>query len=245
MGLIEAVLGDITEQRVDAIVTAANESLTGGGGVDGAVHRAAGPRLAEAGAALAPCLPGNAVATPAFDLAPVKHVIHTVGPVWEGGGHGEAKVLASCYQNSLLVAEELRVRSIAFPAVATGVYGYPAAEAAAIAAWAVRSTPSDFAEIRLVAFDEETYSLLADAVRAPVVEHCGTCGEVGVPILFGLPTAHAVAAGEAGRLKLAGCVVHGDGSDPQWECPNGHQWTNNDPDDLRVLVAITEAVDGY
>ncbi|MBE1466866.1 macro domain-containing protein [Kibdelosporangium phytohabitans] len=243
MAQIEAVLGDITEQRVDAIVNAANESLTGGGGVDGAIHRAAGPRLAEAGAALAPCLPGNAVATPAFDLAQVKHVIHTVGPKWRGGGQDEAKVLASCYRESLLVAEGLGVRSIAFPAISTGVYGYPVAEAVSVAAWVVRSMAADFDLIRLVAFDPATHALMAEAIEAPVVERCETCGEVGVPILFGLPTPIAVAAGEAGRLKLAGCVVHGDGSDPQWECPNGHQWTNNDPDDPRVLVAIAEAVD--
>src|SRR6266700_6263611 len=97
MVTIEVILGDITAQDVDAIVTAANESLLGGGGVDGAVHRAAGPRLAAAGAAIGPCDPGDAKATPAFDLdPPVRHVIHTVGPIWEGGGHGEADVLASC-----------------------------------------------------------------------------------------------------------------------------------------------------
>src|SRR5918993_4780179 len=94
---IELVLGDITAERVDAIVTAANESLLGGGGVDGAIHRAAGPRLAQAGSAIAPCDPGDAKATPAFDLnPPVRNVIHTVGPVWEGGGYGEANVLAAC-----------------------------------------------------------------------------------------------------------------------------------------------------
>jgi hypothetical protein len=90
--VIEIVVGDITEQRVDVIVTAANESLLGGGGVDGAIHRAAGPRLAEAGAAIGPCDPSEAVATPAFDLdPPVRHIVHTVGPVWEGGGHGEVE----------------------------------------------------------------------------------------------------------------------------------------------------------
>jgi O-acetyl-ADP-ribose deacetylase (regulator of RNase III) len=99
MPVIKVVLGDITAQDVDAIITAANESLLGGGGVDGAIHRAAGPRLAQAGAAIGPCEPGDAMATPAFDLdPPVRHVIHTVGPVWEGGGYGEADVLASCYR---------------------------------------------------------------------------------------------------------------------------------------------------
>ncbi|KOV75470.1 macro domain-containing protein [Nocardia sp. NRRL S-836] len=168
MGAIEVVLGDITRENVDAIVTAANESLLGGGGVDGAVHRAAGPRLAEAGAALAPCLPGRAVATPAFDLAPVRYVIHTVGPVWEGGDHGEDEVLARCYVNSLLVAEELGVESIAFPAIATGVYGFPLDRAAVVAADAVRSTPSTVGEIRLVAFDRETHDALRDALARPI-----------------------------------------------------------------------------
>src|SRR5215472_6892627 len=111
MAAIEVVLGDITEQLVDAIVTAANESLLGGGGVDGAIHRAAGPRLAEAGAAIAPCEPGDAMATPGFDLdPPVRHVIHTVGPVWQGGGHSESDVLASCYRRSLQIADTLGAR---------------------------------------------------------------------------------------------------------------------------------------
>jgi O-acetyl-ADP-ribose deacetylase len=110
--VIGVVVGDITRQDVDAVVSAANESLVGGGGVDGAIHRAAGPRLAEAGAALAPCVPGDAVATSACDLdPPVRHVIHTVGAVWEGGGQGEAAVLASCYRRGLEVADELGARA--------------------------------------------------------------------------------------------------------------------------------------
>jgi O-acetyl-ADP-ribose deacetylase len=158
---IEAVRGDITLQDTDAIVTAANESLMGGGGVDGAIHRAAGRRLAEAGAALGPCEPGDAVATPAFDLhPPVRYVIHTVGPVWEGGDFDEAEVLASCYRRCLEVADELRVESIAFPAIATGVYGFPAEEAARIAVACLRSTPTDVERIRLVAFEQEAYHLL-------------------------------------------------------------------------------------
>jgi O-acetyl-ADP-ribose deacetylase len=165
MVAIEVVLGDITYQDVDAVVTAANESLLGGGGVDGAIHRAAGPRLAKAGAALAPCDPGNAVATPAFDLdPPVRHVIHTVGPVWEGGGYGEAEVLASCYRRSLAVADEIGARSVAFPAVATGVYGYPPDQAARIAVATLRSTPTRVELIRLVAFDEATRALLQAAL---------------------------------------------------------------------------------
>ncbi|SCL53932.1 O-acetyl-ADP-ribose deacetylase [Micromonospora peucetia] len=164
MPRIEVVRGDITREDVDAIVNAANESLLGGGGVDGAIHRAAGPRLAQAGAALAPCDPGEAVATPAFDLdPPVRHVIHTVGPVWEGGGHGEAEVLASCYRRSLQVADEIGARSVAFPAIGTGVYGYPPDRAATIAVTTIRATLTAVEHVRLVAFDEATYRLLLAA----------------------------------------------------------------------------------
>ncbi|MFV2112756.1 O-acetyl-ADP-ribose deacetylase [Micromonospora sp. LOL_025] len=164
MPVIEVVRGDITREDVDAIVNAANESLLGGGGVDGAIHRAAGPRLARAGAALAPCHPGEAVATPAFDLdPPVRHVIHTVGPVWEGGGHGEAEILASCYRRSLQVADEIGARSVAFPAIGTGVYGYPSDQAATIAVATIRATPTAVEHVRLVAFDDATYRLLAAA----------------------------------------------------------------------------------
>ncbi|HET9139206.1 O-acetyl-ADP-ribose deacetylase [Actinophytocola sp.] len=166
MVTIEVVLGDITTENVDAVVTAANESLLGGGGVDGAIHRAAGSRLAEAGAAVGPCSPGQAVATPAFDLdPPVRYVIHTVGPVWEGGDAGEADVLASCYRRSLRVADELGVRSIAFPAIATGVYGFPSEQAAKIAVATLRSTPTAVERIRLVAFDEATRDHLRAALR--------------------------------------------------------------------------------
>jgi O-acetyl-ADP-ribose deacetylase (regulator of RNase III) len=165
MAVIEVVLGDITGQDVDAIVTAANESLLGGGGVDGAIHRAAGPRLAEAGAAIAPCGPGDAMATPAFDLdPPVRHVIHTVGPVWAGGGYGESDVLASCYRRSLQVADTLGARSVAFPAIATGVYGFPPDQAAQIAVATVRSAPTAVQRVRLVAFDEDTFNLLTAAL---------------------------------------------------------------------------------
>src|SRR5215813_15474728 len=158
---IQVALGDITRENVDAIVTAANESLMGGGGVDGAIHRAAGPRLAEAGAAIGPCEPGDAMATPAFDLdPPVRHVIHTVGPVWEGGSHGEAATLASCYRRSLQVADELGARSVAFPAIATGVYGFPPDQAARIAVASIRSTPTSVERVQLVAYDESMRNLL-------------------------------------------------------------------------------------
>lgn len=165
MTVIEIVLGDITQEHVEAIVTAANESLLGGGGVDGAIHRAAGPRLARAGGAIGPCEPGDAMATPAFDLdPPVRHVIHTVGPLWEGGGHGEADVLASCYRRSLQLADELGARTVAFPAIATGVYGFPPDQAARIAVSTIRTTPTTVQRVRLVAFDEKTQEYLQAAM---------------------------------------------------------------------------------
>jgi O-acetyl-ADP-ribose deacetylase (regulator of RNase III) len=242
MGTIEVVLGDITAERVDVIVTAANESLLGGGGVDGAIHRAAGPRLAAAGAELAPCAPGKAVATPAFDLAPVKHVIHTVGPVWEGGEHGEDLVLTSCYVESLLLAKELEAESIAFPAIATGVYGFPTERAAEIAAMAVRSL-AIIDRIRLVAFDQETCDALGRSMAAPVEERCPTCNAVAIPILFGRPVEEAREAAKAGLVVLAGCFVQDDGTDPRWECPQGHRWTNGERDERRHQVAIQDAIE--
>ncbi|GAB7042737.1 MULTISPECIES: macro domain-containing protein [Catenuloplanes] len=170
MPVLEVVLGDLVAQRVDAIVTAANESLLGGGGVDRAVHAAAGPRLAEAGSALAPLDPGDAVATPAFRLdPPVRHVIHTVGPVWEGGGYDEAAVLASCYRRCLAVADTLGVRSLAVPAISTGVYGYPPAEAARIAVSTLRTTRTGVAVVRLVAFDQGNLELLRSELLAQEV----------------------------------------------------------------------------
>lgn len=162
MAQIEAVLGDITREETDAIVNAANSSLQGGGGVDGAIHRAAGPELARAGAKLGGCETGDAKATPAFRLdPPVKHVIHTVGPVWRGGRGGEPELLASCYRRCLEVADEVGARSVAFPAISTGIYGYPPAGAARIAVAALTSTPTRVERIRLVAFDEATRNLLA------------------------------------------------------------------------------------
>jgi O-acetyl-ADP-ribose deacetylase len=165
MVAIEVVRGDITQENVDAIVTAANQSLRGGGGVDGAIHRAAGGRLAAAGGAIGPCQPGDAMATPAFDLdPPVRHIIHTVGPVWAGGGSGEAGVLASCYRRSLEVADQLQARSVAFPAIATGVYRFPPDQATQIAVATVRSAPTAVERVRLVAFDEDTFNLLTAAL---------------------------------------------------------------------------------
>lgn len=163
--MIEVVRGDITAEDVDVIVNAANASLLGGGGVDGAIHRAAGPRLAAAGAVLAPCAPGDAVVTPAFDLdPPVRHIIHTVGPVWAGGSFGEAEVLASCYRRCLEVADQVGARTIAFPAIATGVYRFPSDQAARIAVATIRETETNVQRVRLVAFDKSTYALLAAAV---------------------------------------------------------------------------------
>jgi O-acetyl-ADP-ribose deacetylase len=161
---LEVVQGDITAESVDAIVNAANSSLLGGGGVDGAIHRAAGPELLEACRALNGCPTGEAKATPGFRL-PARWVIHTVGPVWRGGSSGEADLLASCYRRSLEVAGELGARSVAFPAISTGIYGYPAEEAATIAVDTIRSTPTSVAEVKLVAFDDRTRRLYEERLR--------------------------------------------------------------------------------
>ena len=156
---VEAVHGDITAQDTDAIVNAANRQLAGGGGVDGAIHRAAGvSELRAACAALGGCEPGDAKATPGFSLR-ARWIIHTVGPVWAGGTRGEAEVLASCYRRSLEVADELGARSVSFPAISTGVYGYPPDLAARVAVTTVTTGDTAVELVRLVAFDATTCDL--------------------------------------------------------------------------------------
>lgn len=149
---IEAVLADITTLAVDAVVNAADTSLLGGGGVDGAIHRAAGPGLLEACRALGGCPTGEARLTPGFAL-PARWVIHAVGPVWRGGGQGEAALLAGCYRQALVLAEQAGAASVAFPAISTGVYGYPKEQAARVAVDTLRAASSGLELAVLVAFD--------------------------------------------------------------------------------------------
>lgn len=161
MNLIEILQGDITRLAVDAIVNAANSSLLGGGGVDGAIHRAAGPELLEECRKLHGCPTGEARITKGYRL-PAAYVIHTVGPVWRNGRHGEPELLASCYRNSLCLAMENGVRTIAFPCISTGVYGYPKADAAVIALREIRDFVQKhpvFDRILLVCYDEENAAI--------------------------------------------------------------------------------------
>jgi O-acetyl-ADP-ribose deacetylase (regulator of RNase III) len=154
--LLHAVQGDITAERVDAVVNAANRHLRGGGGVDGAIHRAAGvERLQTACRIIGECPPGHAVITDGFDL-PARFIIHTVGPVWHGGTAGEPATLADCYRNALALADEVGARSVAFPAISTGVYGYPLGQAAEVAVTTARAADTDVTLIRFVAFDGAT-----------------------------------------------------------------------------------------
>jgi O-acetyl-ADP-ribose deacetylase (regulator of RNase III) len=155
---VEAIQGDITRERVDAIVNAANSGLRRGGGVCGAIFAAAGPELDEACAAIGHCDTGDAVITPGFAL-PARWIVHTVGPVWHGGGHDEPALLASCYRRSIEVAVEAGARSLAFPAISTGIFGYPARPAAEVAVATVREHGDALDVVRLVAFDQATLEL--------------------------------------------------------------------------------------
>ena len=160
MSRVEVVRGDITRERVDAIVNAANSSLLGGGGVDGAIHRAGGPAILAEAQRLGGCETGDAKPTTAGNL-PARWVIHTVGPIWDGGDFGERELLASCHRRSLEVAAELGARSVSFPAISCGIYGFPVEEAAPIAIGAVRGHRLDL--VRFVLFDDAAYDTFAAA----------------------------------------------------------------------------------
>jgi len=167
MNSLRVIQTDITTLSVDVIVNAANSSLLGGGGVDGAIHRAAGPALLAHCRTLGGCSTGKAKMTPGFNL-PAKHIIHTVGPVWQGGNNNEAVLLASCYRESLQLAAKQSLRSIAFPAISCGVYGYPWEEAANIAVrecTTALATGDQFDEVLLVSFDQSMKTVLENALR--------------------------------------------------------------------------------
>jgi O-acetyl-ADP-ribose deacetylase (regulator of RNase III) len=158
--VIELVLGDITEQEVDAIVNAANPSLLGGGGVDGAIHRAGGPSILEECRGLGGCDPGDVKPTSGGVLR-AKHVLHAVGPIWHGGGEGEAELLGSCHRRAIELADELGCRSVAFPAISTGAYGYPVEFAAPVAIRATKAALTAHPSVELARFVFRDEKILA------------------------------------------------------------------------------------
>jgi O-acetyl-ADP-ribose deacetylase (regulator of RNase III) len=162
--VIAFVVGDLTEQRVDAVVNAANSSLLGGGGVDGAIHRAGGPEILAECRLLGGCETGDAKATTGGRL-PARFVVHAVGPVWRGGEEGETELLASAHRRALEVARDLGARTIAFPAISCGIYGYPAELAAPVAVGEARAREDDFDEIRFVFLGDELREVFAGAAR--------------------------------------------------------------------------------
>mgnify|MGYP001319148425 CR=1 FL=1 len=167
MERIEVILGDITKAEVDAIVNAANNTLLGGGGVDGAIHRAAGPELLEECRKLNGCETGKAKITKGYRL-PAKHVIHTVGPIWRGGNAGEDELLASCYRSSLQLAVENNIKTIAFPSISTGAYRFPLERAAKIAIREITQFLNDndsIDKVIMVCFDEKTKAAYSEALK--------------------------------------------------------------------------------
>lgn len=163
---IQVLEADITTLDVDAIVNAANQSLLGGGGVDGAIHRAAGPELLAECRTLGGCRPGEAKITKGYSL-PARHVIHTVGPIWRGGGHNEAQVLASCYRSCFALARQYDLQSLAFPAISTGAYGFPTPEAARIAVRETRKALAanpDLQAVIFTCFNRPTMNAYQEAV---------------------------------------------------------------------------------
>jgi O-acetyl-ADP-ribose deacetylase len=165
--VIELVLGDLTEQDVDAIVNAANPGLLGGGGVDGAIHAAGGPTILEECRLLGGCDPGDVKATSAGAL-PARYVLHAVGPIWHGGGEGEAELLASCHRGAVELADELGCRSVAFPAISTGAYGYPVELAAPVAIAATQAALEDHPSIQTARFVFRDEATLAKYQKARV-----------------------------------------------------------------------------